>query len=208
VEKGFRVSWKYEKKGGIMAEEFDIHNAVIKQAEEMGFYTPSVKKAFEFILEEICRLKNVEKSSDEALSALNCCDDFYGPKGGDASLKDIFSVIDKAMSKLDKKEEMASQENLIKDKFNLSYEDFKKSVNDQDINKIWSQAINRSNSVNSFDFSSSKNEQLDDYMALADIVKDWSLSDLVSMSMKINSGDDKIKEILKNLYEKGYIKLN
>lgn len=189
-----------------MAEEFDIHNAVIKQAEEMGFYTPSVKKAFEFILEEIGRLKNVEKSSDEALSALNCCDDFYGPKGGDASLKDIFSVIDRAISKLDKKEETANQENLIKDKFNLSYEDFKKSVKDQDINEIWSQAINRSNSVNSFDFSSSKNEQLDDYMALADIVKDWTLSDLVSKSMKINSGDDKIKNILKSLSEKGHIK--
>lgn len=194
------------KTGDIMAEEFDIHNAVIKQAEEMGFYTPSVKKAFEFILEEIGRLKNVEKSSDEALSALNCCDDFYGPKGGDASLKDIFSVIDRAISKLDKKEETANQENLIKDKFNLSYEDFKKSVKDQDINEIWSQAINRSNSVNSFDFSSSKNEQLDDYMALADIVKDWTLSDLVSKSMKINSGDDKIKNILKSLSEKGHIK--
>lgn len=190
-----------------MKSKNELENKIIKIAEDMGFYTRSVDKAMDFISDEIARLSSVEKTCQEAASMLNGYNDFYDPNTGDASLSDIFTIIDKAISKfnVDKKldSKAADSENL----FNKSYDDFRRLASSSDSGINWSEASNRSNSMHSFNFGKDEvSESSDDYIAFSDSIKEWTLSELISKSMAVNAGDEKIKNVLKILFDKGYIK--
>lgn len=189
-----------------MERESTINDKLIKKAEDMGFYTKSSEKALEFILDEMSRLSAVEKSSQDAANILNSYNDFYNPNTGDASLSDIFTIIDQAISKFNVNKNSSDEELDSESLFNKRYDEFISHFKNDKNNTDWSKANNRHASIQSFDFSSPASESSDDYIAFSDSIKDWTLSELLSKSMAVNASDKKIKDLLKILFEKGYIK--
>lgn len=189
-----------------MFNKKNLDSKLIKKAEDMGFYTKCPEKALSFILDEMSRLSAVEKSSKDVASILDSCNNLYDSSTGNASLSEIFSLIDNAISKLNVKDNELNVDNNSENLFNKSYDEFISNFNENNNKTDWSKINNRHNEIQSFDFSSHKNESSDDYIAFSDSIKEWTLSELISKSMAVNAGDEKIKNVLKILFDKGYIK--